>query len=1013
MKRVFAWTVVLLLASHGLAGAQETTTGTIAGLVMDSTGAVLPGVSVTVVGVQGTRTYATDSTGRFLAPFLTPGRYTVRLELQGFRSVEQPDVIVPLGQRVALEFTMQVGAVTEAVQVTASSPVVDVQATTIGGVLDSDVLKHLPVGRNFMASAYLVPGVSSSGQVGAMNPSIAGGSGLENNYIVDGVNITNTGYGGIGSYSIVFGSLGNGVTTDFIQETQVKTAGFEAEYGMSTGGVVNVVTKSGSNAFHGSAYGFTRPGATEADWEQIQTPNGTINTTERAFNDAGATLGGRLIEDRAFFFGAFNPQWQTRNFIAPEDFPLEGTEQQRERRLITYAGKVTWQAAAQHRIDVSLFGDPSEGLRGLQRASGLLTNNLAPRISKIKYGAHNQVVKYDGIPRNNWLFEASFARSEENFEETPDLQEWSVRDTTVVPNVFTGGFGFYDEGTDGLNMQYSAKSTHLFDTANAGSHQIRYGFLYEDINYDHTINRTGPSFTLPNGQQTVTGATIFVVSAPQLPGGKMWRVVRGNTSNVRATTQQYVSFFAQDTWQVNRLTIRPGVRYEQQDLVGDEAVPLCREGESRPGVADGTGAPKACSFQWTGNWGPRVGVTYDVMGNGRSKLYGNWGRFFAKVPNDLAVRAMSADSGVTRADYFDAGLTRPIPNGVLAGAGASATTTHFLQAGLHAAIIDPESKSTYLDEFLAGFEFEVAPAVALDFRYVRRDMPRVLEDVGTTPLVAYFLDLPGLESVEYFITNPTPATPLTITTLGAAFEDPVHTYDAFEVVLNRRLRGNWSAVASYRFSRLEGTFEGFFRNDNGQSDPAITSLYDFPTNDPSFAQFAPVFGFRGDIRLQGDLGAGPLPNDRPHQIKLFGNYIWNDVNFGIGFDAGSGAPLTALASNPAYNNSGEIPEGPRGSGIDTIDGFQERTPFITTVDFHVDYSIPVNGRSLVLVLDAFNLFNNQDPTMYDYATETNFAVINPNGPLGTAGAQPLSANVSSFPSFIAPFSLQFGARFEW
>jgi hypothetical protein len=108
---------------------------------------------------------------------------------------------------------------------------------------------------------------------GAANPSIGGASGLENNYVVDGVNISNQGFGGVGVYSIVFGSLGTGVTTDFIKETQVKTAGFEAEYGQATGGVVNVVTKSGSNEFHGSLSGYFQPSGLEATRSTVQTPN--------------------------------------------------------------------------------------------------------------------------------------------------------------------------------------------------------------------------------------------------------------------------------------------------------------------------------------------------------------------------------------------------------------------------------------------------------------------------------------------------------------------------------------------------------------------------------------------------------------------------------------------------------------------------------------------------------------------------------------------------------------------
>ena len=745
-----------LFASTGLAAGQATTTGSVSGEITDSTGAVLPGVTVTVSNNQGTKVFVSGRSGGYLAPFLTPGIYAFEVELQGFRSVEQTGVVVGLGQTIELDFVMSVGSVTERVQVTGASPVVDVQATSAGGLLYSEVLKHLPVGRNFTQTLYLVPGVSSSGQVGDQNPAISGASGLENQYVVDGVNITNTGYGGVGSYSIVFGSLGNGVTTDFIQETQVQTAGFEAEYGQATGGVVNVITKSGSNLFSGSAYGFVRAGGTEGDWKNLQTPNGTVNTTERSFADVGVTAGGRLVEDRLFFFGALNPQWQNRTFVAPDGFPLVGSgPQERKRRIYSYAGKLTYQAAAAHRIDASFFGDPSEGLNGLQRASGLLAEDLAPRISALDtYGAHNQVVKYDAILSSNFLFEASFARNDEEFAETPALQEWAVTDRTVVPSVRTGGFGFYERGTKGLSLQYQVKATNLIDGGNGGTHQVRYGVAYEDINYDRLINRTGPTFTLHNGATTLTGASVSVLNAPELAGGKLWRVTRANTSsNQNATTQQYVSFFAQDTWQVGNLTVRPGVRYEQQDLRGDPDTPLCREGETRPGRGDGSGALKPCSFKWDGNWAARVGTSYDLIGDGRSKLYANWGRFYAKIPNDLAARAMSADAAATRADYADANLTMPIQTGTVAGG----TTVHFRETGLHAAEIDPDSRSTFKDEFATGVEFEALPAVNVGFRYIYRNMTQVLEDVGQTTLTDFYSNpAAAFASVEYFITNHQP-----------------------------------------------------------------------------------------------------------------------------------------------------------------------------------------------------------------------------------------------------------------
>jgi len=506
--------------------------------------------------------------------------------------------------------------------------------------------------------------------------------------------------------------------------------------------------------------------------------------------------------------------------------------------------------------------------------------------------------------------------------------------------------------------------------------------LYEDIKYDNVINRTGPTFTLPNGETTATGATITILPDPTF--GRIYRVVRANTARVRETQQQYTSFFLQDTWRIgNRLTIRPGVRYEQQRLVGN--------------LAD---------FKWDGNWAPRIGGTFDLFGNGRSKLFANWGMFFAKIPNDLAARALSADAGVTRADYFDAQLTNPVPEGVL----AADATTHFLQAGLHPSDFDPDSRSTYLNEFLLGFEYEAFQNTNVGVRWTRRRFGRVLEDVGTVPVAGFFFEGGG-DSVEYFITNPGPDTPVTpvaeLAGHNISFEEAIHDYDAVEFTLDKRFSNNWGIQSSYRWSRLHGTFEGFFRNDNGQSGPGITSLYDFPTNDPSYTAIGvPLFGFGGDIRYQGSLGAGPLPTDRPHQVKVFGNYPFDwGLNVGLGLTASSGKPLTAMYANPYYDNAGEIPAGPRGSGVQTIDGFKERTPFTTTVSLQGSYGINLGeSRRLVLLANVFNLFNQRKPLDYDSDIEQSFGVLNPD--YGT----PVIVGI---PQFETPRQVQFGARFEF
>ncbi len=252
----------------------QETTGALNGRVIDAQSLPIPGATVTITGPQGTRSFTTDADGRFAAPSLTPGQYDVRVELQGFKTALQKNVVVSLGQTVSVPITLVVGPLTEMVQVTASVPIIDTRTTTSGATLSSDFLQQVPVGRTLASTLYLAPGVSSSGTAGSANPSIAGGSGLDNQYVINGVNVTNQGYGALGSYSIIFGSLGNATPFDFIDQVQVKTGGYEAEFGQATGGVVNVITKSGSNTLRGSAFGYLRPSALQNTPTQFQSING-------------------------------------------------------------------------------------------------------------------------------------------------------------------------------------------------------------------------------------------------------------------------------------------------------------------------------------------------------------------------------------------------------------------------------------------------------------------------------------------------------------------------------------------------------------------------------------------------------------------------------------------------------------------------------------------------------------------------------------------------------------------
>jgi hypothetical protein len=945
--------VACVLATAASGWTQETTSGSLAGRVLDTQNLAVPGATVTVSSSQGSRNYVTDDSGRFYAPYLTPGTYTVRAELQGFRPVEQQKVEVRLGQRLELTLVLPVGGRQEQVQVVAAAPVIDTASTTAGARLESEVLDRLPVGRRFTDVLYVSPGVSSGGGTGNANASMAGGSGLENNYVIDGVNTSEAGYGAAGSYSVTFKTLGNGIPFDFVQEVQIKTAGFEAESGQSTGGIVNVITKSGTNDLRGSLFAYSRPQALESAWTQLSSANGTVNTTGTEGLEGGFTVGGPIAKNRLFFFGAYDPTMERTKLIAPPGFPLASLgEVNQDRRSNAYSVKASYQMSTKHRFDASFFGDPSHGPNGPQRATAMKGSDTAGFSAIDSYGANNQTGRYDGIISQGWLIEASFARSAATLKEAPSVDQWAYTDTTVIPNVVTGGIGKYESNDEGKRLQYQAKSTHIL-----GAHQVRYGGVYEDISYTSAFGVTGPTFTVPDGRQTVTGAVYSAIPDPVF--GKIYRVSSGYTNNLLPTTQKYYSWFAQDTWRAGaRVTVRAGVRWDQQKF-------------------QGVGA----AYTFPGGWAPRVGVTYDPSGRGRSKLYANYGRFYTQYPNDLATRGFSALSATNQADYYDLNLTQPIADGVLAGN----TLHHYIISGADPAQAYPGTKNTYNNEYLVGAEYEWLPGLSLSVRYIHRDLQNVIEDMAPAAKVLYDLGL--AQNIVFTIGNPQDGFPPTqnvpavivngsLVTPSAqpAHEQFIRKYDAVEFYADKRLSHLWTLQASYRWSRLWGDYEGYYRNDNNQSDPGLTSLADQPINDPTYTEIGtPLFGYRGDIRYLGRLGAGPLPNDRTHQFKAFGSFgPIGGLSLGGGLQVGSGVPLTQFALST-------IPMGPRGSGVQTVDGAKDRTPVQFGLDCHADYAFMLGGpRRLVLLFDVFNLFNSQTAIGYNQTYELTGHRLNPD-----------------------------------
>src|SRR6185503_1398019 len=246
-------TVVALVSP---AVAQDLSTkGGISGTIVDTTGAVVPGATITITGPIGERVVITDASGNYDVNNLIPGQYTVKASLSGFKTAEAKDVTVYVGKSSSVRLTLSTGDITETIEVVGGAVDIDTSNTAIGSNLNSQVFQNLPVQRRVDSLFYLAPGVTESQRGGRSNPSISGGSALDNLYVADGVNITDSSFGGLGVFSRVYGTLGVGINTAFVEEVQVKTGGFEPQYGQSQGGIVNIITRSGGREWRGSVSG--------------------------------------------------------------------------------------------------------------------------------------------------------------------------------------------------------------------------------------------------------------------------------------------------------------------------------------------------------------------------------------------------------------------------------------------------------------------------------------------------------------------------------------------------------------------------------------------------------------------------------------------------------------------------------------------------------------------------------------------------------------------------------------
>lgn len=888
MKHRFIWVAALALAGAGLASAQ--TAGRITGTILDTTGAAVPGASVTATSpqLQGSLSTTTDSSGGFRFPIVPPGSYIVKAELAGFKTVEQRDIQVGLDRAVQLSLKMEVASVMETITVTGGAPVIDTSSVTSGVNATAELFNRLPVARDFYAIARVAPGT----QTDDFGTAFYGSTSAENQYIIEGLNTT----------GIEVGTQGKTLNFDFVEEIEVKTGGLQAEYGRMTGGVINVLTKSGGNQFKTSVFGFYEGGGLQSNEETATQRPATTTTVVNVDHkyDIGIDVGGYLLKDKLWFFGAYNRVDERRETevirqISSPGSPTPGSVVPATIKSNLYAGKLTWKLSSDHTLTGSIFGDPGQREGNVLNIAGPPSTWQGTR----DFGSADYVVRYDGLFGSSFLVRALYGRHNESEKfggAGRDIAQ-SI-DQTVTPNAASGGFGFFQD------QDFSRDVVKLDLTRFLGSHELKLGGDWEKVDTT-SLNYQGGA-----GQRIYkrrSGSTIYyrhryyvddLAAGFDRNNANTWSIALPQVSKPNSRN---LSAYLQDSWKVAKnFTLNLGVRWEQQDVRN-------RFDES--------------AFKISDNWAPRIGLSWDVKNNGKSKLYASYGRFYENIPQDINIRAFGGEV-VCFCNNFDPTASNIRPD--------SAAPRSSLLGGSEP--VDPNLKGQYIDEWLGGFEYEVAPNFALGTKFTYRKLGRVIED--------FLIPSEG----NYFIANPAEGIGNTL-----AFYDGVSTAPspkaerkqiAFEITARKRFSNGWQFLASYLWNKLEGNYDGLFQNSTGQIDPNINSAFDY-----------------ADFLVNS---YGRLSTERQHQFKFDGSYQFgglDGLNIGLSTYWYSGLPQNAYGYSGAYLNW-EYYLVPRGS--------VGRGPSDYEANLHLSYPIKLGDkRRLNLLVDVFNLLNRQAIRQFD------------------------------------------------
>ncbi len=969
----FVSAVLLTFGSISIAFAQGAS-GTLEGQTVDNNGTAVSGATVTLTNARTgqTRSVTTNSSGNFRLQ-LPPGEYRMESSASGYAEVTIESVMVNLGTSVDLTIPMTDSAIEEIITYGSAKEFLQTTTGETGLNITIEELAMLPVARNIEAVALLAPGTIAGDTAFGDDKtlvSFGGASVAENVYYIDGLNVTNF-RNGLGGSSVPF---------EFYDQFQVKTGGYGAEFGRSTGGVINAVTKRGSNDFEYGVVTYFEPELFQGESPNAIRPDGSFYdfNGENRQNSMTTDLyvSGPIWKDRLFFYALYEPRETESNFNS-----LGSAETMNVRKVddAFFGGNLTWNITDDHSLSYTTFTDERE-IKTTQFDYDVGQTTYGAEVGKASQfrGGDNSIIRYDGNFGDSLTVSMMYGENEYSLtdQSTNDINCPLVVDVSAGSTNSTPGCWI----TSTVQTGGDKREAFRFDVEYyVGDHSLRAGFDKEDnSSIDATIY---PGFSFNPSQ---VGGIYYryetYTVGQELANGAIMPDVNGNGTDVDTVRLRYIenggsfstvsqAWYIEDTWKMNdEFTLSVGIRNETFENNNAEGAPFIKIDDQ---------------------WAPRIALSWAPGGTDDQQVTLNWGRYHLPIAANTNVRLSGAELDYAEYYVYDGNRdgTTFAPTAI-DGEGVPTTqqigTRRLTSDGSvpdTSAIIDQSLDPMFQDEWIIAYERNLGENWTAGARYVYRELSSTIDDIlvdqglevlgwdgpiGAGNDCHYVLTNPGTDLTtmceQYIVPgDPTGGTQLVQVTIPAAalqFPEAERTYEAYEFTLNGAF-GDWTMAGSYTWSKNEGNTEGYVKSDNGQDDAGITQDFDIP-------------------QLM-DGAFGYLPNDRRHKLKFWTSFQASDrLTLGANMSMQSGRPINAFGEEhpngtPAYGDTFYLRDG-NGNLRFVPRGTAGRTDTIVQIDLAAIYSFQWQDRATVeFRAEIFNVLNGESAReVYE------FAAINPD-----------------------------------